>query len=113
MSYVRDARWTEAVAVGSLAFVEKVKSELEFKAAHRQVIFRLSADSVGIQNPKPVPSIDSGQALSNAEGSKIQNRFNSRGEAGIWPLNAQRTGRLERLERCAAIERFERPSSYK
>jgi len=26
----------EAVAVGSLAFVEKVKSELEFKAAHRQ-----------------------------------------------------------------------------
>jgi hypothetical protein len=27
------------VAVGSLAFVEKVKDELEFKAAHRQVIF--------------------------------------------------------------------------
>jgi hypothetical protein len=37
---VRDARWSEAVAVGSLAFVEKVKSELGFKAAHRQVIFR-------------------------------------------------------------------------
>jgi hypothetical protein len=37
---VRDARWPEAVAVGSLAFVEKVKSELEFKAVHRQVIFR-------------------------------------------------------------------------
>ena len=37
---VRDARWSEAVAVGSLAFVEKVKSELEFKAAHRQVVFR-------------------------------------------------------------------------
>src|SRR5262245_6174854 len=36
---VRDARWTEAVAVGSLAFVEKVKSELGFKAAHRKVIF--------------------------------------------------------------------------
>jgi putative transposase len=36
---VRDARWSEAVAVGSLAFVEKVKSELGFKA-HRQVIFR-------------------------------------------------------------------------
>ena len=38
---VRDARWSEAVEVGSLAFVEKVKSELEFKAAHRQVIFRI------------------------------------------------------------------------
>jgi hypothetical protein len=36
----RDARWSEAFAVGSLAFVEKVKSELGFKAAHRQVIFR-------------------------------------------------------------------------
>ena len=35
---VRDARWSEAVAVGSLAFVEKVKSELEYKAAVREVI---------------------------------------------------------------------------
>ena len=35
---VRDAQWSEAVAVGSLAFVEKVKSELEFKAAHRELI---------------------------------------------------------------------------
>jgi hypothetical protein len=37
---VGDAQWSEAVAVGSLAFVEKVKSELEFEAVHRQVIFR-------------------------------------------------------------------------
>jgi hypothetical protein len=29
---VRDARWSEAIAVGSLAFVEKVKSELGVKA---------------------------------------------------------------------------------
>jgi hypothetical protein len=29
---VRDARWSEAVAVGSLAFVEKVKSDLGIKA---------------------------------------------------------------------------------
>jgi hypothetical protein len=35
---VRDARWSEAVAVGSLSFVEKVKSQLGFKAAHREVI---------------------------------------------------------------------------
>jgi hypothetical protein len=37
---VRYARWSEAVAVESLAFVGKVKDELEFNAAHRQVIFR-------------------------------------------------------------------------
>jgi putative transposase len=34
---VRDARWSEAVAVGSLAFVEKVKSELGIKALHREL----------------------------------------------------------------------------
>jgi hypothetical protein len=31
-------RWSEAIAVGSRSFVEKVKSELGFKAAHRDVI---------------------------------------------------------------------------
>jgi hypothetical protein len=35
---MRDARWSEAVAVGSLAFVEKVKGELGIKAAHRELI---------------------------------------------------------------------------
>jgi hypothetical protein len=34
----RDARWSEAIAVGNLSFVEKLKSELGFKAAHREVI---------------------------------------------------------------------------
>jgi len=34
---VRDTRWSEAVAVGSLAFVEKIKSELGVKALHRDV----------------------------------------------------------------------------
>jgi hypothetical protein len=34
---VRGARWSEAIAVGSLAFVEKVKSELGIKAMHREV----------------------------------------------------------------------------
>ena len=34
---VRDDRWSEAIAVGSRPFVEKVKSELGFKAAHRDV----------------------------------------------------------------------------
>ena len=33
----RDARWSEAIAVGSLAFVEKIKDELGSKAMHREV----------------------------------------------------------------------------
>jgi hypothetical protein len=33
----RESRWSEAVAVGSLSFVNTVKSELGFKAAHREV----------------------------------------------------------------------------
>ena len=32
----RDVRWSEAVAVGSLAFVEKVKGELNARAIHRE-----------------------------------------------------------------------------
>jgi len=32
----RDARWAEAIAVGSFAFVEKVKSELGVRATHRE-----------------------------------------------------------------------------
>jgi len=35
---VRDDRWSEAIAVGSLAFVDKVKSELGVKAMHREVV---------------------------------------------------------------------------
>jgi hypothetical protein len=34
---VRDHRWSEAIAVGSLEFVENVKSELGSKATHRAV----------------------------------------------------------------------------
>ena len=34
---VRDDRWSEAIAVGSLAFVESVKSELGGRATHRAV----------------------------------------------------------------------------
>jgi putative transposase len=33
----REDRWSEAIAVGSLAFVEKVKGELGVKALHREV----------------------------------------------------------------------------
>ena len=34
---MRDARWSEAVAVGNLAFVEKVKGELGIKTLHREI----------------------------------------------------------------------------
>jgi putative transposase len=34
----REGQWSEAIAVGNLNFVEKVKSELGFKAMHREVI---------------------------------------------------------------------------
>ena len=35
---VREGWWSEAIAVGNLNFVEAVKSELGFRAAHREVI---------------------------------------------------------------------------
>ena len=34
----RDDRWSEALAVGSLAFVERVKNDLGVTAAHREVL---------------------------------------------------------------------------
>ena len=35
---MRDDGWSESIAVGSLAFIDKVKSELGIRAAHRDVI---------------------------------------------------------------------------
>ena len=35
---VLDERWSESIAVGSRPFVERVKDELGFKAAHRDVV---------------------------------------------------------------------------
>jgi putative transposase len=34
----RDGRWSEAIAVGSLPFVERVKDDLGIKAMHREVL---------------------------------------------------------------------------
>jgi hypothetical protein len=34
----RDDRWSEAIAVGSLAFVERIKDDLGIKAMHREVL---------------------------------------------------------------------------
>jgi hypothetical protein len=41
---VRDVRWSEAIAVGNLSFVEKLKSELRFKAAHPAALRRFNGD---------------------------------------------------------------------
>jgi hypothetical protein len=49
---VRDARLSEAVAVGSRTFVAKVQSDLAIKALHRELIFSFERGAVGIQNPK-------------------------------------------------------------
>ena len=35
---MRDDRWSEAIAVGSLAFVERIKNDLGVKAMHREVL---------------------------------------------------------------------------
>jgi putative transposase len=35
---LRDNRWSESIAIGSLAFVEKIKSDLGVKAMHRAVV---------------------------------------------------------------------------
>jgi putative transposase len=35
---LRDDRWSQAIAVGSLAFVEEIKSELGVRAMHREVV---------------------------------------------------------------------------
>jgi hypothetical protein len=44
----RHARWSEAIAVGNLSFVEKQKSELGFKAAHPAAMRRFK-----VQEPAP------------------------------------------------------------
>jgi hypothetical protein len=51
----RDDRWSEAIAIGSLSFVENVKSDLGSKATHRAFeqkdgayAFRERADPDGI-----------------------------------------------------------------
>jgi len=39
----RESLWSEAIAVDNLNFVEKVKSELGFKAAHRAAMQRFNS----------------------------------------------------------------------
>ena len=72
---MRDARWSEAVAVGSLAFVEKVKSELGIKALHREL-----------------EQVDGKYALRES-GEAYRDQFDSQNEA----LRPENTGSWERI----------------
>jgi putative transposase len=77
---VRDARWSEAVAVGSLAFVEKVKSELGIKAPHREL-----------------EQVDGTYALRES-GEAYRGQFDSKNEA----LRPENTLSWERITEVAA-----------
>ena len=72
---MRDARWSEAVAVGSLAFVEKFKSELGIKALHREL-----------------EQVDGKYALRES-GEAYRDQFDSQNEA----LRRENTGSWERI----------------
>ena len=54
---VRDARWSEAVAVGSLAFVEKIKSELGIKDGRMRCanLVKLAGDKIDSKNEALTP----------------------------------------------------------
>jgi putative transposase len=61
---VRDDSWSEAIAVGSQSFVEKVKGGLGFKAAHRDVIeangtcaLREAAEGYGLKFAAEKPAV--------------------------------------------------------
>ena len=77
---MRDARWSEAVAVGSLAFVEKVKSELGIRALHREL-----------------EQVDGTYALRES-GEAYRGQFDSKNEA----LRTENTLSWERITEVAA-----------
>jgi len=76
---VRDARWSEAIAVASLAFVEKVKGELGIKAVHREV--ERPAGTYALREQSEVYGGDSG---SESEALAPQNTI-------FWEENAEIT----------------------
>ena len=63
---VRDDRWSEAIAVGSLGFVEKIKTELGIKALHREAE-QIGAGYVLREQGEPYPTnfADKNEALSS------------------------------------------------
>ena len=77
---MRAARWAEGVAVGSLAFVEKVKSELGIKALHREL-----------------EQVDGTYALRES-GEAYRGQFDSKNEA----LRPENTLPWERITEVAA-----------
>ena len=73
---VREDRWSEAIAVGSLAFVENVKSELGSKAMHREVEHIDGAYALREQS-----EVYDGNLPSETEPLRLENTF-------LWDENA-------------------------
>ena len=46
---IRDDRWSESIAVGTLDFVEKIKTELGMKAMHRD--FEPAGEAYALREP--------------------------------------------------------------
>jgi hypothetical protein len=86
---VRDAPWSKAVSVGSLAFVEKVKSELGSKALHREL-----------------EQIDGTYALRKS-GEAYRGQFDSQNEA----LRPENTLSWERITKLAGTSRGRTPTN--
>jgi len=76
---MQDDRWSEASAVGSMSFVEKVKSELGVKAAHREVVQR--DETYTLREPGDAYGAET---LGESDTLKTQNTI-------LWDANAEAT----------------------
>jgi hypothetical protein len=72
----RENRWSEAIAVGSLAFVENVKSELGSKAMHRDIEHIDGAYTLREQS-----EVYDGNLIGDTEPLRLENAF-------LWDENA-------------------------
>jgi hypothetical protein len=75
---VKKGRWSEAIAVGSLAFVEKIKGELGSKAMHREVeefegthVLREESEVYGFKSASEKESLSPETLSSRMKASKM------------------------------------------
>jgi len=80
----RESRWTEAIAVGSLSFVNTVKSELGFKAAHPAAMRQFNSSKV--QEFKVILDCSNrrlnGTYVLREEGEAYRSHFSGKNETG-------------------------------
>ena len=72
----RENRWSEAIAVGSFAFVENVKSELGSKAMHRDI-----EHIDGAYTAREQSEVYDGNLIGDTEPLRLENAF-------LWDENA-------------------------